>query len=177
MSDGPAHIAARADTAEGGRSGSSGGKIVCSSIWKLLVMADADQAQDNPAANAMNVPKYADELPAGCPRGGATDATGTFYATHRSSTPDSNDFRTAAGRNAFNGGNECKRRGNSVMASLDDAKQLCLAHPDVHVYVSEGVVEARHGKLLKDGSNRYSSHHTLWRYAGVTMHIIFSKVV
>lgn len=125
----------------------------------------------------MNVPQYADELPAGCPLGGATDATGTFYATHLASPPDANDLRTAAERDVFIGRNECKRRGNSVMASIDDAKQLCRAHPDLHKFVPEGVLEVRHGKLLKDGSDYYPSHHTLWRYAGVTMHSIFSKVV
>lgn len=140
-------------------------------------MPDGDQAQVNPAANAMNVPQYADELPDACPPGDALAATGTFYATHRVSPPDASDFRTAAVRNAFKGQDECKRRGNSVMAALDDARQLCRAHPDVHIFISEGVFEAEHGKLLEDESKRYPSHHTLWRYAAVTMHSIFSKVV
>jgi hypothetical protein len=63
------------------------------------------------------------------------------------------------------------------MASLDDARQLCRAHPDVHVFVSQGVLSFEHGKMLEDGSKRYPSHHTLWRYSGVTMQGIFTKVV
>jgi hypothetical protein len=143
----------------------------------FFAMTDSDQAESNPPANAMNVPQFADELPDACPPGDAIDASGTFYATHRVSPPDVNDFRTAAARNAFKGQNECKRRGNSVMASLDDARQLCRAYPDVHIHVSEGVLNQEHGKLLEDASMRYPSHHTLWRYAGVTMHGIFDKVV
>lgn len=140
-------------------------------------MPHGDGSQPNSAANKMNVPGYADELPSACPPADAFDATGTFYATHRMPSPDANDFRTAAARNAFKGQDECKRRGNSIMASLDDARQLCRAHPDVHVYVSEGALKAMHGKLLKNGSTRYPSHYTLWRYTGVTMHHIFTKVV
>lgn len=143
----------------------------------VVAMSDSDQAESKPAANALNLGQFADELPEACPPDDAIDASGTFYATHRLSPPDVNDFRTAAARNAFKGQNECKRRGNSVMASLDDARQLCRAYPDVHVHVSEGVLKQEHGKLLEHGSMRYPSHHTLWRYAGVTMHSIFVKVV
>jgi hypothetical protein len=126
----------------------------------------------------MPEPQYADELPSNnCPPEAATKASGTFYAAHCSSPPDANDFRTAAARNAFSKQDECKRRGNSVMASLDDARQLCHAHPAVYRFVSEGVLKPEHGKLLENASGRYPSHHTIWRYAGVTMHDIFTKVV
>ncbi len=140
-------------------------------------MPDGDQSRPNSLANATTLRQYADELTDNRPPCEAVDATGTFYATHRASPPDGKDFRTAAARNAFRGQNECKRRGNSIMASLQDAEQLCRAHPDVHVHVSEGVLRAEHGRLLEDGSKRYPSHHTLWRYAGVTMHGIFLKIV
>jgi hypothetical protein len=143
----------------------------------FIAMSEGNPLKPSQPANATNVPHYADELPDACPPGDAVDATGTFYATHRVLPPNGNDFLTAAARNSFPGQNECKRRGNSVMASLDDARHLCRAHPDVHVFVSEGALNAAHGKLLEDGSRRYPSHHTLWRYAGVTMHGIFIKVV
>lgn len=150
---------------------------LCSPTKRLFDMPDRYQEQTNSAANAINLTQYADELPGACPPCAAIDAAGTFYATHRVEVPDVSDFRTAAARNAFPGHNECKRRGNSLMASLDDARQLCRAHPDIDIFVSEGVLKAEHGKLLEDGSKRYPSHHTLWRYGGVTMHSIFIKVV
>jgi hypothetical protein len=140
-------------------------------------MPAGDHSQPIPPVNATNGQQFADILPAACPPHDAVDASGTFYSTHRMSPPNGNDFLTAAARNAFHGQDECKRCGNSIMASLEDARQLCRAHPDVHVYVSEGVLRPEHGKMLKNSSNRNPSHHTLWRYMGVTMHSIFIKVI
>lgn len=122
-------------------------------------------------------PKYACDLPDGCPPHGAVEADGTFYATHLANPPDQNDFRTAAERNVFKGKDECMRRGNSVMASLKDARHLCRAYPAVHSYVSEGFLKPEHGMLLHNGSNSRPSHHTLWRYSSVAMHDIFRTVI
>lgn len=142
-------------------------------------MANHEDAQRNPepSESSAETPTYADELPNACPPADASAATGTFYATHRASPPDGLDFRTAASRDVFKRADECKRRGNSIMASIEDARQLCRAYPDVHVYVSAGALEAQHGMLLRDETKKYPSHHTLWRFYGVTMHDIFVKVV
>jgi len=139
-----------------------------------------------PGSNEKNVEKwekspatvsFADELTNDCPPAIATPATGTFYAAHRVSPPDRLDFTTAASRDVFRSGNECKRRGNSIVASVDDARHLCRAHPDSYAYVSEGVLTNAHGMLVRDETRKLPSHHTLWRLSGVTMHSIFTKVV
>jgi hypothetical protein len=140
-------------------------------------MPDNDEAHSTPAENISVVRAFADELPDMCPPPGATSANGIFYATHRTAPPGQFDFRTAAARNVFKGGDECKRRGNSVVASVDDARHLCRAYPDSYAYVSEGELNATHGMIVKDETNRLPSHHTLWRFAGVTMHSIFTKVL
>lgn len=140
-------------------------------------MSDTDEAGGAPMESSPSRSAYADELPEFCPPPDAVRATGKFYAAHRVSPPDALDFRTAAERGVFNRGDLCKRRGNSVLASLEDARQLCRAHPDAYLYVSEGLLEPRHGMILKNETRNYPSHHTLWRFAGVTMHGIFVRVV
>jgi hypothetical protein len=103
-------------------------------------MPQDNEANFESAGNSSNGPVYADELSEDCPPRAATAATGTFYAAHRAAPPDELDFRTAAARNVFPGANECKRRGNSIVASVEDARQLCRAYPDAYAYVSEGTL-------------------------------------
>ena len=125
----------------------------------------------------MNAQRFEDDLPDGCPPAEAVSAGGQFYATHRSLPPDADDFRTAAGRGAFPGGDDCQRHGNSVMADLADARHLCRLYPDVHRHVSRAALAATDGMLSANPTRCFPSHHTLWRFAGVTMHGLFAEVV
>ena len=140
-------------------------------------MSDNESLPEKVSAQSGVVLLFADELPEHCPPADASPAEGKFYSTHRSSPPDAMDFQTAAQRGVFLGADECKRRGNSVMASIADARQLCRAYPDVYLFVSEGILSASSGMLKIDGTKRYPSHHTLWRFVGVTMHSIFARIV
>ena len=118
--------------------------------------------------------EYEHELPDGCPPADAVDSDGSFYATHRNDPPGDDDFRTAAERGAFPRGDACERHGNSIMERVEDALHLCRLHPDLHRYVSRGQLQPDYGVVSITPTKRFPSHHTFWRYKGVSMHDLFA---
>jgi hypothetical protein len=119
---------------------------------------------------------FQDEFPANCPPPAATPTNGVFYACHKQNPPRGEDFTTAAQRNAYVGSCECRRRAYSILKSLDDARGMMEAYPGRFRYVSRGRVTEHHGVCLAT-AGRFLSHYSLWRFASVSMHEIFSEQV
>jgi hypothetical protein len=64
-----------------------------------------------------------------------------------------------------------------VVPSFNDARHLVKLAPGRFRFVSRGVLTPGHGKLKHTPSGRHPSHDSLWRYSGITMHMLFTTVV
>lgn len=120
---------------------------------------------------------FSGDLPDGCPPAGCADSEMTFYAAHRDSPPSEFDFTTAFERNAYRTDPECERKCNSVMRTIEDAQHLVSAVPRRYSRISRGRFLRTHGVWKHTPDQNYPSHHSLWLYAGIRMHNIFTETV
>ncbi len=116
---------------------------------------------------------FQDEFPSGCPPADAVARDGIFFACHRESPPSSSDFTTAAQRDAYVGGCECRRRAHSIWSDLKAAQGLLKSYPRRFKYVSRGKVKKIHG--VHAPTSARATHHSFWRYEDVAMHEIFTE--
>lgn len=157
----------------------AGGRHHHSSLisWERAAVGASDQTDNTEGSFRPNHSfDYLKEL-GSCPPPGAKPQEGEYYACHSSNPPTATDFRTAAERGVHPQGDECKRRGNSILADLEDAKSLTKRHPLVFKHVSKGNITRDAGVLLHTQSRGAKSHHTFWVCDGVKMHDLFTKVV
>jgi hypothetical protein len=112
-----------------------------------------------------------------CPPQGAAPEPGTFYAYHNSNPPGDEDFRTAAERGDYVGGDECQRRSNSIYSDLGALKKRVKAikrrRPKENFFISSGEIKIEHG-VLDDGDG---PHRSFWVCGQHSMHAIFNRLV
>lgn len=120
-------------------------------------------------------PRFPD-LPEDCPPADAEHVNAIYYCCHSQNPPGVNDFLTAAESGSFLDRPECRRRSNSILRDLSDAREMAKRTP--RRFISAGQIERIHGKVLSTPSRRAGqSHCSLWRYEGVRMHDIFMQRV
>ena len=118
---------------------------------------------------------FPDDWPDCCPPDEAETPDGRFYACAKESPFSDIEFRSAFDRNVFKDGDQCRRRGVSILKDIKDAMSLIERYPRNYVHIGTADLVEAHGKILKTKSS-YPSHYTLWPYGDVKLHEVFELV-
>lgn len=118
------------------------------------------------------MPSFPPELPPNCPPADAVDACGSVYRIVSGETLKDADFATNAELGLAPDAPACLRCALSVFDSFDRALHRLRLSPRLGSAISEGQLQAEHGKI-KPGGN--SGHISWWVYSEVTRALLFKE--
>ena len=111
-----------------------------------------------------------------CPPVEASPADGTVFAVAENNPFTAKEFTSAHSRNVYPNADPCRRHGVSVLSEIDDAFALLDRYKNKYKHIGVLSLTNLHGVLMKTPTKDLQSHHTLWAFEQVELHLEFSPV-
>jgi hypothetical protein len=121
--------------------------------------------------------RFEHDLPAGCPPKDAISGPKLLYRLVTGRPPGADDFRTTREEGTFKNGDPCQRCSISTQASIEGARALRAAIPNLaERMIAQGTVPAGAGNLKPTPRENNPDHWSWWPTMGISRHTLFEVI-